>query len=105
MTMAERKALADFRPTPWPEDFGRRLEGLKGLSGLRWQEFAKLLGVTERALLQWRKGERRPSGANILVITELARIIPGGIELLCRGDAGGLVLWASGGDAEGDRCE
>ena len=105
MTLAERKALTDFRPTPWSEDFGRRLEGLKGLSGLKWQEFAELLGVTERALLLWRKGERRPTGANILVITELARIIPGGIELLCRGDADALTLWGGGDDAGGDDLE
>ena len=103
MTLAERNALADFRPTPWPEDFGRRLEGLKELAGLKWQEMAALLGVTDRAILLWRKGERRPSAANILAITELARSIPGGIELLCRGDAVALTLWASGGDA-GDDC-
>ena len=105
MKLAERNALTDFRPTPWPEDFGRRLEGLKELSGLKWQEFAELLGVTDRAILLWRKGERRPSAANILAITELARSIPGGIELLCRGDAVALTLWARSGDAGGNDLE
>ena len=66
---------------------------------------ARLLGVTDRAILLWRRGERRPSGANILAITQLARIIPGGIELLCQGDDGALHLWARGDDAEGDGLE
>ncbi len=105
MTLAERNMLADFRPPAWPEDFGRRLEGLRELAGLSWQEMAALLGVTDRAILMWRRGERRPCGANILVITEFARSIPGGIELLCQGDAGALTLWASVGGAEGDDIE
>ncbi|MDE2940184.1 MAG: helix-turn-helix transcriptional regulator [Chloroflexota bacterium] len=103
--MAERNVLADFRPTPWPEDFGRRLEGLKELAGLKWQEMGALLGVTDRAILLWRRGERRPSAANILAITELARSIPGGIELLCRGDAGFVTLWVGDEDAGGAGCE
>ena len=105
MTLAERNQLEDYRPPTWPEDFGRRLEGLKMLAGVKWQDMAGLLGVSERAILQWRRGERRPTGANILAITELARRIPGGIELLCQGDAGALNHWASGEDAEGDDLE
>ena len=100
MTLAERNPLTDFHPTPWPEDFGRRLEGLKVLAAVKWREMARLLGVTERAILMWRRGERRPSSANILAITELARSIPGGIELLCQGDAGALTLWVRGGGGE-----
>ena len=99
MTLAERNPLADFRPPPWPQDFGKRLEALKVLAGVNWQEMAALLGVTDKAILLWRKGERRPSGANILAITELARSIPGGIEVLCQGDAGALTLWVNGGEA------
>ena len=103
MTLAERSVLADFRLLSWPEDFGRRLERLKELAGLSWQEMVALLGVTDRATLLWRRGERLPSGANILAVTDLARSIPGGIELLCRGDAGALTLWGrdweSGGTA------
>ncbi|MDE2938029.1 MAG: hypothetical protein OXR67_03800 [Chloroflexota bacterium] len=105
MTLAERNPLTDFHPTPWPEDFGRRLEGLKVLAGVKWLEMADLLGVTDRAILLWRRGERRPSGANFLAITELARSIPGGIEVLCQGDAGALTLWAIGDDADGDGLE
>ena len=105
MTLAERNLLEDYRPPAWPEDFGRRLEGLKVLAGMKWREMAGLLGVSERAILMWRRGERRPCGANILAITELARSIPGGIDLLCQGDAGALTLWASDGDAGDDGLE
>ncbi len=105
MTLAERNLLEDYRPPPWPEDFGRRLEGLKVLAGVKWREMAGLLGVTDRAILLWRRGERRPSGANILAITELARNIPGGIDLLCQGDAGALTLWADDDDAGDDDFE
>ncbi|MYC37267.1 MAG: hypothetical protein F4X66_10210 [Chloroflexi bacterium] len=105
MTFAEHNLLEDYRPPPWPEDFGRRLEGLKVLAGVKWREMAELLGVTDRAILLWRRGERRPSGANILAITELARSVPGGIDLLCQGDAGALTLWAGGNDADGDDLE
>ena len=105
MTLAEGNQLEDYRPPPWPEDFGRRLEGLKVLAGVKWQEMARLLGVSHRAILLWRRGERRPSGVNILAITELARRIPGGIELLCQGEAGALNHWASGDDAGGDDLE
>ena len=105
MTLAERNPLADFRLRPWPEDFGRRLEGLKVLAEVNWLEMAGLLGVTDRAILLWRRGERIPSGTNILAITELARSIPGGIELLCQGDAGALTLWVSGADAGSDGLE
>lgn len=102
MTLVQGNLLEDFRPKPWPEDFGRRLERLKVLTGLKWKEFAPLLGVSERAMLLWRRGERRPSGANILALTELARSIPGGIDVLCQGDAGALTLWVGDGDTEGD---
>ncbi len=105
MTLAERNLLEDYRPPQWPEDFGRRLEGLKVLAGVKWREMAGLLGVTDRAILLWRRGERRPSGANILAITELARNIPGGIDLLCQGDTGALTLWGDSDDDEGDELE
>ncbi len=105
MTLVPGNLLEDFRPKPWPEDFGLRLERLKVLTGLNWKEFAPLLGVSERTMLLWRRGERRPSGANILALTELARIIPGGIDVLCQGDAGALTLWVRDDDTEGDYGE
>ena len=105
MTLVERRLLDDYRPPRWPEDFGRRLEGLKVLAGVKWQEMAGLLGVTEQAIRLWRKDERRPSGANILALTALARSVPGGIELLCQGDAGALNLWVGDGAAGDDDLE
>ena len=82
-----RNRMEDYRPPPWPEDFGERLEGLKKLSGLSWLEMAELLGVTDRGALKWRRGGR-PSAANLLAIMELARGVPGGHELMLYGDAG-----------------
>ena len=61
---------------------------------------AALLGVTDRAILHWRRGLRRPSGANILAITELARSIPGGCDVMTDPDAGGRTA-----DPEGGSCE
>ncbi len=58
------------------------------VAGLTWREMAGPLGVTDRAILQWRRGERRPSEPNILAIMELARSVPGGVELMGYGDAG-----------------
>ena len=82
--------MEDYRPPPMPEDFGKRLEGLKKLTGLRWPEFAGLLGVTDRGVLLWRKGQRRPSRTSYLAIMALAKDLPGGYELMTGGadDAG-----------------
>ena len=77
----------DYRPPPWPEDFGKRLEGLKRQTRLRWKEFAARLGVTDREVLQWRRGNRRPSRTSYLAIMALARDLPGGCDLMAGGDA------------------
>ena len=82
MTLAQRNPVENFRAGPWPRDFGRRLERLKLLAGLTWKEMARALGVTDRALLQWRRDERRPSGANILALMEFSRSVPGGYEMM-----------------------
>ena len=76
----------DYRPPPWPEDFGKRLEGLKRRTRLRWKEFAARLGVTDREVLQWRRGNRRPSRTSYLAIMALARELPGGYDLMSRDD-------------------
>lgn len=78
----------DYRPPPWPEDFGKRLEGLKKQTGLRWKEFAARLGVTDRGVLQWRRGHRRPSRTSYLAIMALARDLPGGYDLMAGEDGG-----------------
>ena len=90
MAIEERNRTLDYRPPPWPQDFGERLEGLKELAGLSWLEMAELLGVTDRGALKWRRGGR-PSAANLLAIMELARGVPGGYELMLYGDDGGAA--------------
>ena len=90
MAIEERNRTLDYRPPPWPEDFGERLEDLKELAGLSWVEMAELLGVTDRGALKWRRGGR-PSAANLLAIMELARGVPGGYELMLYGDDGGAA--------------
>ena len=76
----------DYRPPPWPDDFGNRLEGLKRQTRLRWKEFAGKLGVTDREVLQWRRGNRRPSRTSYLAIMALARDLPGGYALMAGDD-------------------
>ena len=72
----------DYRPPPWPEDFGKRLEVLKRQTGLPWKAFAARLGVTDRGVLQWRRGICGPSRTSYLAIMALARDLPGGYELM-----------------------
>ena len=89
MATKELNRIEDYRPPPFPDDFGERLERLKELSGLSWGEFAELLGVTQRGLLKWRRGGP-PSGAYFWAIMELAREVPGGFELMLYGKDGAL---------------
>ena len=89
MATKERNRIEEYRPPPFPDDFGERLERLKELSGLSWGEFAELLGVTQRGLLKWRRGGP-PSGAYFWAIIELAREVPGGYETIMYGDDGAL---------------
>ena len=87
MATRERNCTLDYRPTPFPDDFGERLEGLKELVGVSWREFAEQLGVTERGLLKWRRGGP-PSGVYFWAILELAREVPSGYDLIMYGDDG-----------------
>ena len=87
MTTMECDRPLDYRPPPFPDDFGERLEGLKELVGVSWREFAELLGVTERGLLKWRRGGP-PSGVYFWAIMELARQVPGGYRLMLYGGDG-----------------
>ena len=85
MTVENRNRIEDYRPPPFPDDFGERLEGLKKLTGLSWGAFADLLGVTQRGLLKWRRGGP-PSGVYFWAIMELAREAPGGYRLMLYGE-------------------
>ena len=87
MVTQERNRIDDFRPQPFPDDFGERLERLKEMVGVSWREFAEKLGVSQRGMLKWRRGGP-PSGAYIWAILELARDVPGGYRLMLYGDAG-----------------
>ena len=87
MAIEERNRTLDYRPQHFPGDFGGRLERLKEMTGLSWGEFAKLLGVTQRGLLKWRRGGP-PSGAYLWAILDLARGVPGGFELILYGGDG-----------------
>ena len=74
------------RPVPYPsgelpEDFAERLERLKQASGLSWERLAEAIGVERKQVLRWRRGTE-PSGSAYHALVELARWIPGGIEIL-----------------------
>lgn len=74
------------RPVPYPsgelpEDFPERLERLKQASGLSWDAFAEAVGVERKQVLRWRRGTE-PSGSAYHGLVELARWIPGGIDIL-----------------------
>ena len=69
------------RAASCPEDFAERLERLKQASGLSWDAFAEALGVERKQVLRWRRGTE-PSGSAYHALVELARWIPGGIEIL-----------------------
>ena len=87
MTTMERNRSAERRLPPFPDDFGRRLERLKELSGLSWKEFAETLGVTDRGVLKWRRGGP-PSGACFWAVLKLARDLSGGYDLMLGDDEG-----------------
>ena len=80
------------RRTPFPEDFGERLERLLKMAELSPQELAELLGVTEPTVRRWLRGGE-PKGFNYLAIMKLARGVPGGLNLMLYGDP----------ESEGDR--
>ena len=67
------------RRTPFPEDFGERLERLLKMAELSPQELAELLGVTEPTVRRWLRGGV-PKGFNYMGIMQLARDVPGGFE-------------------------
>ena len=85
MATMERTPVAERGLPPFPEDFGRRLERLKEMSGLSWGEFAETLGVSDRGVLKWRRGGP-PSGAYIWAILGLCRDLSGGYDLMLGDD-------------------
>jgi len=64
-----------------PEDFGRRLERLKELSGLSWRGLGRALGVDPKRLDQWRRGVE-PCGGAMHSIHRFASRMPGGWAII-----------------------
>ena len=74
------------RPVPLgsgdlPEDFVQRLTRLKDASGLTWDDLSEALGVELKQVLRWLKGTE-PCGGAYHSLVELARWIPGGLDIL-----------------------
>ena len=70
-----------FAATFLPEDFPRRLEWFKEVSGLTWDGLAGCLGVDPRQLQRWRNGTK-PSSDGLCALIKLASRIPGGQYIL-----------------------
>ena len=70
-----------FAATFLPEDFPRRLEWFKEVSGLTWDGLAGCLAVDPRQLQCWRNGTK-PSSDGLCALIKLAAHIPGGLYIL-----------------------
>ena len=79
--MDARKRMEDSHPELFPKDFGERLERLRELAGLSWEEFAERLGVADDRVMELRKGSI-PSGGEVWHIMHLASTVPGGVEVM-----------------------
>ena len=69
-----------------PADFPQRLDQLKQATGLSWEGVAVCLGVDVRQVQRWRRGTE-PCGGALFALFRLADRVPGGLDLLLRGDA------------------
>ena len=65
-----------------PEDFPRKLEAIKELTGLTWEGTSDALGVDPRQLWRWREREGEPNGGAMLSLARLSVRVPGGLALL-----------------------
>ena len=93
MAVEGREGSLEERRRPlWPDDFGERLERLLKMADLSRRDLAERLGVTEGTVQKWLKGGE-PKGFNFLGIMEVARAVPGGLNLMLYGDP----------ESEGDR--
>ena len=80
-TVDTGRQTEDCFPELFPKDFGERLERLRELVGLPWEEFAERLGVDDGRVEEWRKGSI-PSGGEVWHIMHLASTVPGGAEVM-----------------------
>ena len=74
--MEAGKRLQDSYPDLFPRDYGERLERLREMSGLSWEELAQRLGVDDARVMEWRKG-LVPSGGEVSDMMHLASSVPG----------------------------
>ena len=66
-----------------PDGFPERLEAVRDLFDLNWEEMAVGMGVDPRQLLRWRQGVGAPNGGAMLALVRLAIRSPEGLgELL-----------------------
>ena len=54
--MEASKQIEDSYPELFPKDFGERLERLRELAELSWEEFAERLSADDDRVMEWRKG-------------------------------------------------
>ena len=74
--MEASKQVEDSYPELFPKDFGERLELLRELAGLSWEEFAERLSADDDRVMEWRKGSVPSRG--VWHIMHLASTVPGG---------------------------
>ena len=55
------KRMEDSHSELFPKDFDERLERLREIVGLSWEEFAERLGVDDDRVMEWRKGSIPPA--------------------------------------------
>ena len=79
--MDSRRRTEGSHPELFPKDFGERLERLREIACLSWEEFAERLSVGGDRVMEWRKGSI-PSGGEVWHIMHLASTVPGGVEVM-----------------------
>ena len=79
--MDSRRRTEGSHPELFPKDFCERLERLRELACLSWEEFAERLSVGDDSVMEWRKGSI-PSGGEVWHIMHLASTVPGGVEVM-----------------------
>ncbi len=62
-----------------PDDFPARLEAVRDLFDLNWEEMAVAMGVDPRQLLRWRQERGAPNGGAMLSLVRLAIRSPQGL--------------------------
>ena len=76
-----------------PDDFPDRLEALRALFDLNWEETAVAMGVDPRQLLRWRLKGGKPNGGAMLSLVRLAIRSPEGLSELLDEDV--IVIFKS----------